>query len=170
MFKCPKLLLSTAAQHAHPCNLRATDSGMMACAVAGRRSKPVGAIEPVEKHRPRSVVPSTRTVAWDASEARLRKDGTRWTPSLSESTYRRTGWTSRCARPVHRAIPKLYKQQLADLRWGKLEVIDWSTLTLLADFDPYYLHLTNARHSGRRIQGSPKWNDTPEPIAHCRHP
>ena len=39
----------------------------------------------------------TRTVAWAASEARLRKDGTGWTPSLSASTYRRIGWTWRAS-------------------------------------------------------------------------
>ena len=45
----------------------------------------------------------TRTVAWAASEARLRKDGTGWTPSLSASTYRRIGWTWRCVRPGRRS-------------------------------------------------------------------
>jgi CRP-like cAMP-binding protein len=44
---------------------------------------------------------------------------------------------------VNRAIQKLRRQRLADLRSEKLEIIDWSTLQRVADFDPCYLHLTN---------------------------
>ena len=44
---------------------------------------------------------------------------------------------------VHRVIQKIRKQQLADVRSGRLEIIDWSGLTRLADFDASYLHLTN---------------------------
>jgi CRP-like cAMP-binding protein len=49
---------------------------------------------------------------------------------------------------VNRALQKLRKQQLADLRSARLEIIDWSTLARLADFDPSYLHLTNDTELG----------------------
>src|SRR5208283_2756197 len=39
----------------------------------------------------------TRTVAWAARRARLRKDGIGWTQSLLESTSPRTSWTWRFA-------------------------------------------------------------------------
>src|SRR5580704_10515549 len=40
----------------------------------------------------------TRTVAWAACEARLRKEGIRWTPSQSASTLPRIGWIFAFAR------------------------------------------------------------------------
>src|SRR5271166_6924332 len=61
-----------------PCNLANAESGILACAVAGRRSRPPGAAEPVEKLGSRPAVHRTRTVAWAARRARLCKDGRGW--------------------------------------------------------------------------------------------
>lgn len=41
---------------------------------------------------------------------------------------------------VNRALRKLRRERLLDLRSGKLHVIDWSALARFADFDPSYLH------------------------------
>ncbi|HLH48755.1 MAG TPA: Crp/Fnr family transcriptional regulator [Roseiarcus sp.] len=42
---------------------------------------------------------------------------------------------------VHRALQKLRRDRLADLRSGKLEILNWPGLIRLAGFDPAYLHL-----------------------------
>ncbi len=69
----------------------------MSCAVAGEGPMPPRDAKPGGSLGLRPSVHQTRSVAWAASEARLRKDGTGWPPSLSASTYRRIGWTWRCA-------------------------------------------------------------------------
>lgn len=42
---------------------------------------------------------------------------------------------------VNRAMQKLRRAQAADLRFGRLEVRNWPSLTGIAGFDPTYLHL-----------------------------
>ena len=42
---------------------------------------------------------------------------------------------------VNRALQKLRRNRLADLRSGKLEILDWPGLAGVAGFDPAYLHL-----------------------------
>lgn len=42
---------------------------------------------------------------------------------------------------VHRALQRLRKDRLADLRAATLEILNWNELRRLADFDPTYLHL-----------------------------
>jgi CRP-like cAMP-binding protein len=42
---------------------------------------------------------------------------------------------------VNRALQKLRRSQLMDLRAGKLDVLDWPGLRKIAEFDPTYLHL-----------------------------
>jgi CRP-like cAMP-binding protein len=42
---------------------------------------------------------------------------------------------------VNRTLQKLRRDRLADLRSGKLEIIDWPNLVDVAGFDPGYLHL-----------------------------
>jgi CRP-like cAMP-binding protein len=42
---------------------------------------------------------------------------------------------------VNRTLQKLRRGRLADLRSGKLEILNWPGLAVLAGFDPAYLHL-----------------------------
>jgi|SRR5579883_88202 CRP-like cAMP-binding protein len=42
---------------------------------------------------------------------------------------------------VNRALQKLRRDRLAELRSGKLEILDWPGLIKVAGFDPAYLHL-----------------------------
>jgi hypothetical protein len=42
---------------------------------------------------------------------------------------------------VNRAMQRLRKERLADLRSGRLAVFDWSALQRFAGFDPTYLHM-----------------------------
>lgn len=44
---------------------------------------------------------------------------------------------------VNRAIQALRKDELARLRAGRLEILNWRMLARVAEFDPTYLHLTN---------------------------
>ena len=42
---------------------------------------------------------------------------------------------------VNRAMQKLRKERLADLRSGRLDVLNWNALSRFAGFDPTYLHI-----------------------------
>ncbi|MEJ0076417.1 MAG: Crp/Fnr family transcriptional regulator [Alphaproteobacteria bacterium] len=42
---------------------------------------------------------------------------------------------------VNRAMQKLRKERLADLRSGQLQILNWDGLTRVAGFDPIYLHI-----------------------------
>src|SRR5207248_2447332 len=84
----------------NPCNLPSRRPDIGDSAVAGERPKNLWAAEPARECVSSLPFHRTRTVAWAAVEARLRKDGIGWMRWWWASMYRRIGSTWRCVRPA----------------------------------------------------------------------